>query len=795
MLIGAVALSAFTLAAKLPQLPAVSLLVAALAAVLLACCVFQRCSGLLLLALFLLFLIRAVSWGQAQLQQRVDPLFESRDIIVEGVVDGLPEDQGRRQRFDFAVTSAYLPDGLGPIDFPSRIRLSDYRPVQRLTSDAGGLPVVVGGQGWRLLVRVKRPHGFANPGGFDYELWLLSRGIGGTGYVREWIRPLASSPSWSARIDGWRDAIRVNLTRQIPNSRILGIALALTVGDKSSISADDNEMIRRAGLSHLMAISGLHISLVAGLGFWLGRLGGAAVAVFFPGRCFGPQVGIVFALMMAGLYSLLSGFGIPVQRALIMLLVWSLWFLSNRYYSPWVSWWLSMVLVLWLQPVSVLLAGFWFSFAAVAALIHLSQGAAARGWGVVKTTLFLQLGLFFLLGAVQLFWGLGVNPLSAIINLVAIPYVSLLVIPALLVSVVLCGLWSSAGELLIGLCGSLIEWFWLALDALDELGVLTYFVPSRPVSLLEMLLLIAGLLALVSSLPRLARFGGGLMFSLLVFRLWFVGTDPALLRDQITVLDVGQGLAVVVESAGNVLLYDTGPIYSESFDAGKAVVLPFLNHRGVTSLQHLVVSHNDSDHKGGYASVVEAIPANRVWFGEVEQGQDAIANCESTRSWLLGKMTISIIGLQQSRPLGVDKANNLSCVVLIEWQDLRLLLPGDIEASRELALLSHPLLQQPVDVVVAAHHGSNTSSIWASITQLAPDWVVFSAGYKNRYHHPHQAVLARYLKAGAQRLCSADSGAISFQLSPLGTVEVSRYRRAERRYWRQFSPISCEDAL
>lgn len=833
MLIGVTALFAFAIASFCSPLPPLSFLFAALILLLALYllnsqdllnpqCVITAKSRpisdsrlwLLILILLVICLMRAVTWGQAQLDNRVAQEFESREVVVEGYVASLPDNEavikGRQlQRFNFSVSAAYLPESESEserqINFPKKIRLTYYSSQLGVTQPLSVAPILSaaqplkGGQGWRLLVKVKRPHGFSNPGGFDYELWLTSRGIGAVGYVRALISPLETN-SLRARIDRWREWIRAEFLRSGTGaqsvSRVEGVALALTIGDKSLISATDSQIIREAGLSHLLAISGLHVTLVAGLGFLIGRCIGAALGLVVPLYSYGPRVGVLCSLLFAGGYTALSGFGIPAQRAFIMLLVWSIWFLSNRYYSPWVSWWLSMTAVLWLQPLALMEAGFWLSFAAVASLIFLSAQTVSRSWGWLRTVLFVQCGLFLLLSAVQLFWGLGANPWSPLINLVAIPYVSFLVIPVLLLAVASMLLFGLPAEAVKSLGYWLIEQFWLRLDELRELGLLLYFLPLHPMTWFEMVSALCGAVFLFAPVATLLRIVGGGILLFVVCRLIF--SDPAThtAHSKLTVLDVGQGLSVLMESQNQTLLYDTGPYFSAGFDSGRAVVVPLLKSLGISQLDYMIVSHNDSDHSGGYRSIDKEIKSKQKYFGEEIDVWLGLPNnfnnlsCDESRSWQMAGVRVSIIGLNQSRGGQEEKANNQSCVVLLEGADWRVLLPGDVETSREQVLLQHPLLQKPVDILLASHHGSKTSSSESWVKQLQPRWVVFSAGYKNRYGHPHGDVVSRYRKVGSQLLCSFDSGAITFSFRE-GGVEVERYRQRVARYWRETAATSC----
>nr|WP_243748577.1 DNA internalization-related competence protein ComEC/Rec2 [Pseudomaricurvus alcaniphilus] len=779
------------LVALCPSLPSLTYPVAALCVVAVVGVCRRDLSWPLLAGLLLLCCCRGILWGDWQLQNRVAASLEGADMVLEGYVDGLPERQPRLQRFNFQVRSARRADTGAEVAFPAKVRLSHYIEPGVATLP----PLVAGGESWRLLVRVKRPYGFVNPGGFDYELWLLNRGIGATGYVRQLIAPLAPVGG-AAALHRWREKIRQRFFQdfqELGQGRVLGVLLALTLGDKSYIDSSARDAIRESGLSHLLAISGLHISVVAAFGFLLGRHLGGVLSLAWPLALFGPRVGVAGGVALAGSYSLLSGFGIPAQRAMIMLLVWSAWYLSNRRFSAWDSWSLALLAVLWLQPLALLEAGFWFSFAAVASLIHLSGKNYSAAWGKWALLVFLQVGLFLLLGVLQVFWGLGLNPWSPLINLVAIPFVSLLVVPLALLATLAVLILPPLAAPLLWLVQLPLAAFWRGLDGLAAVGGLAYFVPLLPLSLPALLVALLGIALLLSPLPAAMRAMG------VAAALVAGAAGQAVERDtRVTVLDVGQGLAVVVESGGEVLLYDTGPRFSARFDAGRAVLLPYFSHRAIRKLDTLVVSHGDSDHSGGYSSVVSTTAVQQLLLGEVfdglvarqsDSGNNSGDFCNRDRTLLLGRVVVHIIGLGQDR--WPQNPNNRSCVLLLEVDGHRLLLPGDIEHQREQLLLQHPLLQAPVAVMLVPHHGSQTSSTRAWVERLRPHWAVVSAGYRNRYKHPHADVLQRYRQVGSQLLCSSDSGALTFIFEPSGQLRLQRYRQQVARYWRYRQPQAC----
>nr|WP_279537118.1 DNA internalization-related competence protein ComEC/Rec2 [Aestuariicella hydrocarbonica] len=754
-----------------------------------------------------LVFVWAISWGRWQLDGRLKPSLEGQDVWVEGRIDGLVsrQEQGGNhqspgrvvQRFTFKVDGFYGPEHQRLNHRLSRLRLSVY-----------GGPPVSGGEGWRFLVRLKRPHGFANPGGFDYERWLLSRSIAATGYVRlgkvaggigavssaELATGARAFPGAQrlvqkdSRFQRWRSGLRQRLTASLGEGRSLAVLLALTMGDRSLLADQDTRVIQQMGLSHLLAISGLHIGLAAALGFWIGRGIGAGLSVCWPLRFYGPHCAWLGALLTAFLYASLAGFSLATQRAVVVLMVAAVWYCSYRRYSVWLGWWLSMMVVLMLHPLSILEPGFWFSFVAVALLmLVLSRpvnGFSAKVWMLLKV----QFCLFLFMGALQLYWGMAVSTVAPLVNMIAVPYVSVLIVPLILLSLFFSVFSDGVSGALWKTVHGLIDGFWWGLDLTQRVATELLFEPGYPLH--PGLLMMGGLGLLLAILPAfpVTRLLGLMVVVALVM--------PATKGDPhtgVTVLDVGQGLSVLASSQNKHLLYDTGPGDSSGFNAGDAVVLPLLYSRGIQRIDRGVISHWDSDHSGGFESVRAQVGAKQWLSGEElpeEAGEWArsFSFCNKDQRARVGDWRVFVIAAGSDR---WPEGNNASCVILLESQGVRVLLPGDVEAQRERLLLSHPRLQQPVDVLLAAHHGSNTSSIQPWIDQLSPQWVVFSAGYRNRYGHPHPKVVDRYRQAGARILTTADLGAIEFRLSsdrPLKpSLSVRPYRLQKRRYWRSYN--------
>ena len=740
---------------------------------------------LALVALFFLVGIARVSlWGNDQLKDRLSPELESQSLVVEGQVIGLPRVDSGNQRFNLRVLSSYLVSTPElPVQLPSTIRLSIYRGNGR---NIKPVPIVQGGEIWRLQVKIKRPHGFANWGGFDYERWLMSQGLGGVGYVRtsDLNQRLKAGAGWSH----YRTLLRQRLIEYCGHGRNCGVLVALAIGDKSQLVAEDKHLLQQFGLMHLLAISGLHIGLVFGLGLLIGRVLGGGLAILSPLNVYGPYLGAYVGLLFAALYAAMAGFALPTQRALVMVGVGAIWFLTSSRVSPWLAWWCALSAVLWIQPLAYYDAGFWFSFTAVAVLILASTERRYRNGKLIYQLIKVQLLITVALSVVQSLWGVPVSMLSPMANLVAIPFIGTLVVPAVLTGVAFTTLDALAplGGFCWQLAELLLDVFWWVLDGLAPLGSIT----SATLQVTQSRLKIG--LGLVALAVVLLPIGWQMRILLLPALLQLYVPKERHVLFEMVVLDVGQGTAVLISSKGQHLLYDTGPSFSESFNTADAVVLPYLRYVAIDELDYLIISHSDNDHSGGVGALADGVPIGNILLGEqLPIAFDNAEYCSSDQSFLLGAAKIIVFGNAEAAS---ENSNNRSCVLLIEFGGRRILLPGDAEAKREYQLLKRPALLQPVDVILASHHGSITSSSKLWVQRLRPKWVVFSSGYRNHYGHPHAKVLERHRAVAAKMLCTAALGGLRIQISETGHVKITSFRENRATFWRERKTIasSCE---
>ncbi len=699
------------------------------------------------------------------LQRQLPVALEGRDVVVEGMIASLPERDARRAHFEFEVAKCYQGDRAIPN--PGRIALNWYYP------DA----VLHVGDRWRLHVRLKRPHGLRNPGGFDYEAWLFRHRIRATGYVRDKEdNRLILSRAWDQPINRLRQDLAQHIAAALDEREFAGIIRALAIGDREAISPAQWRTLTATGTNHLVAISGLHVGIVAAIAFFLMR----ALWSRFPRLCLrwpAPKLAAIAGISAALAYAALAGFSIPTQRSLIMVTVVLGSMLPGRKIRPshLLAW--ALILVLLWDPLSVLEAGFWLSFAAVAVIFYgMGQRLAPRG-------------LWWRWGRVQVLIALGLMPLMLILfqrvslvapvaNLIAVPWVTLVVVPLTLLGSVLLLPMPAVGAVLLSLADGAMGWLWPLLQGLTHSGMAQWLQPEPPAWAYAPALL--GILWLLAPRGIPGRWLGCVLLTPMVL---VNPARPGPGEAWFTLLDVGQGLAAVVETAGHVLVFDTGPASGERFNAGSAVVVPFLRHYGIHRIDTLIVSHGDMDHRGGAAAVLQQTAVQRLLTSvpdKIHWPQGRVESCQAGQRWQWDGVSFEIIYPLADQPY---RGNDASCVLRVQTARQTLLLPGDIEQRSERLLLDKQDAQLPSDILVAPHHGSNTSSTAAFLRAVDPAYALFAVGYHNRYGFPKPAVVSRYAAEGARLLDSAHSGAITFRLGSAASLRPDTFRQQARHYW------------
>jgi competence protein ComEC len=705
-------------------------------------------------------------WSAALILQRQLPVaLEGRDVVVEGMIVSLPERDARRARFEFEVAKCY--QDADSLPNPGRIVLNWYYPDADLRA----------GDRWRLHVRLKRPHGLRNPGGFDYEAWLFRHHIRATGYVRaEQDNRLINSRAWDRPVNRLRQGLARRIAAALDERPFAGIIRALAIGDRAAISPAQWQTLTATGTNHLVAISGLHVGIVAGIAFFLMR----ALWARFPRLCLrwpAPKLGAVAGISAALGYAALAGFSIPTQRSIIMVaVVLSSVLLGRKTRSSHLLAWALILVLLW-DPLAVLEAGFWLSFAAVAIIFYgMGQRLAPRG-------------LWWRWGRVQVLIALGLMPLMLILfqrvslvaplaNLIAVPWVTLVVVPLTLLGTVLLLPMPVLGGVVLSLANGAMSWLWPLLHGLAHSGMAQWVQPEPPAWAYAPALL--GIIWLLAPRGMPGRWLGGVLLAPMVL---VNSARPQPGEAWFTLLDVGQGLAAVVETAGHVLVFDTGPATGERFNAGSAVVVPFLRHYGIHRIDTLIVSHGDMDHRGGVAAVLQQTAVQRLLTSvpdKIHWPQGRVESCAAGQHWQWDGVSFEIIYPLADQPYS---GNDASCVLRVRTTRQALLLPGDIEQRSERLLLDAQSAQLPSAILVAPHHGSNTSSTAAFLRAVNPEYALFAVGYHNRYGFPKHAVVARYAAQGARLLDSAHSGAITFRLGSAASPRPDTFRQQARHYW------------
>jgi competence protein ComEC len=708
---------------------------------------------------------------------------EGRDTVVVGRVATLPQRGADSQRFVFEVASAT--QSQGPVDLPSRLQIAWY---QRGDSVASVDPIERprAGERWRLTVRLRQPHGAFNPHGFDRERWWWEQGIGAVGYVRDGANDPPSTRLRGApfyRVDRWREAVSERIAARVSDARLAGVLAALVVGDQSAIERDDWTLFRTTGVAHLVSISGLHVTLFA----WLAVLGLGALgrrwARHWPGLALWlpvQQSAAVGGLALAVAYAVFAGWGVPAQRTVLMLALFvGLRMLGRQW--PWpVVWSAALAAVLLLDPWAWLQAGFWLSFVAVGILFSAlpaardappARDASARVQRLGRSAVGLlreQAVVTMALAPLSLLLFGQISVVGLVANLLAIPWVTLVLTPLALAGVAWPWLWDVAAlavQALLAWLGWLAQWPWAAL--------------YRPVPPLWMGVLAAlGALVLVLRLPWVWRWSG----VLLLWPVWaWTPPRPPPAEFEVLALDVGQGSALLVRTATHSLLFDTGPRYGPGTDAGQSIVVPVLRAMGERP-DTVVVSHRDSDHAGGSGAVRAAWPQAR-WLSSFDTERNS--RCLAGQAWRWDGVAFEMLHPSpehfDEQGKGRLSSNAMSCTLRVSNGATAAWLSGDLDADRETRLaLARPALR--ADLLVAPHHGSRTSSSPVLLNVLRPSWVLVQSGYRNRFGHPAPEILARYQARGMQWVNSPDCGAATWRsMSP---DKVYCHRLVQPRYWR-----------
>lgn len=694
------------------------------------------------------------------------------EVTVDGWIASIPEHKPRQINFTFQV-DAQAPNLAG-----ERLRLAwwDAPPAAPQTTPALPMPQV--GERWRFTLRLKQPWGSLNPGGFDYERWLYANRISASASIRSQPPQQRLAPAAGYWLGRYRQRVVDSFNAHLPGNPYLGILTALAVGEDSAITPWQWEVFRRSGITHLISISGSHISLVAGMLFTLvwtlwNRL--PALALRWPSSC----AAALIALLGAGAYTLFSGLSVPAQRSFCMAAVALLALLLQRPVVPSRLLALALFVVLLLDPSAPLSAGFWLSFCAVAVILFSVTGHQQPS--IFSTTVHVQLRISLALLPLTLLFFQQFPPLSPLANLLAIPWVGITVLPLSLLAALFTPISADLQALLLHAAALSMEGLWkLLLWMVSWPGAQVWSRPQPDLGALALALVGMVLWLAPRGLP-----GRWLGIPLCLPLLFPPPHQPALGGFWFTLLDVGEGLAAVVRTANHVLVYDTGRRFGATLDSGAAVLVPFLNYHGVRKVDLVIISHADTQHSGGVRSLREALPITALATSAAqEMALDHAQACRAGQMWEWDGVRFAIL----HPPANGFTGDNASCVLKVEGVAGRVLLPGDIESAAESALVRTYGSALAAEVLVAPHHGRRNFSSPAFLQAVNPRYVLFASGYQNRYGYPRPATLATYRATGASVLDSSYHGALTLRVEAGRALEVERYRERQRRYWRNVAP-------
>ena len=704
-----------------------------------------RC--LILVAVFA-FSMAWASWHFSNHQQRIlMPELQSKSIQLIGRISGLPDKRVARTRFNFRIKHAVAGQGVKSdqlVSFADQlIQLSCYRCALEFLPD----------QTWLLTVRLKPPHGYASWGAFDFEKYLFRQKIVARGYLRTkeetWLIDSNVQTIDSFR---WRVSQQLQQPSKHPSAG-RGMIAALMIGDKSLLSRSHKSVFQATGVSHLMAISGLHIGLVFVSVAWLLKWLMMPIARIFEWQ---PRQRIVLlpALMAAVAYAALAGFAVSTQRAFIMLFIFVICRFCARDVSLFKVLLIAAVAILMFDPFSILDSGFWLSCLAVLLIAFATR--SDNQLSLIRLQPILWLGML----PMTLFFFGQASIISPLVNLLLVPVFCLILIPLVLISLLLLqvGL-VGLHSMILDLLNIVFNWVYYCLETLQQLPLAS--ISPSPLVLVQ--LISTGVIGLLIWKNPHNRLKLSMVCVLLVF-----ATPVSLQEDgvRVAVLDVGQGLSVVIETKNTVLVFDTGAAYAGGFSATEAVLLPYLRRRGIQKIDTLIVSHADNDHAGGFRVLTNNVQVKHVLASNLEQIESVPSVskyevCHAGQMWSSGGVVFSVLSPGSGSPQG---GNNRSCVLRIDNGTYSVLLTADIELATERWLVTSQA-STSADFLLVPHHGSKTSSSAEFLKSVGARRAILSVGYASRYGHPHQDVMNRYENANVDVVSTADSGSILLKIN------------------------------
>lgn len=651
--------------------------------------------------------------------------------------------------------------------------VSHYSGYQN-TLTAQQLPDYQPGQYYRFELLIKPPHSTANGVGFDRERWLFRHGIDGIATIRQaqqldTIR-LPLIQAIKVYINQWRQQISNQLDNHFVDERSNALIHALSIGDKSRFEPQDYRLFQASGTAHLIAISGLHIGMVAAIGAGLGWL---LFTLFPQQRLPRPLLQVITGLSFALIYAGLAGFSVSTQRALIMLAVYGFFKWRRRSAYAWDVWSISLLSVLIIDPLNVLDAGFWLSFWAVAVLILAFQGRSSQHSKLID---FIKIQWLLLIGMMPLsllqFGSLKVW--APLVNLMVIPIMTILMIPLLLLVLLLAGLSGHIPDFLIRYLNMICDLFWALLDQFAAFGGSAWSWPINSSLSFVVLTLAAIILLLPRALPH--RYWAVLLIAI---ALWPSQTSLAPGQFKAEFLDIGQGTSVLISTQKHHLLYDVGARFPSGFNMADAVVLPLLNQQQIKHLDSVILSHKDNDHAGAYEPLSQAMS-----IGQTLSTDGRFIDCVVGQQWQWDGVDFMVLSPYNIQPY---LKNNSSCVLKISTPQTSLLLTGDIEQAVEYRLTQQHPTELSADILLIPHHGSNTSSSAEFVATVNPKIAINSSGAYNQFQHPTAQVKRVYENLSIPIYDTQHSGRISL-ITPLNSQTeptIEQFRQQHPKIWRR----------
>ncbi len=761
------------------------------------------------------------AWSGYLTQQRLfndlPSELEGVTLLVTGVVDGLPTLGEQSLRFSLSVEGVqqenqHQGSDIQNIDlkhFPKRLSLGWY-PGWRSEQT---LPIVKPGQRWRLPVVLKRAHGLMNPHGFDFERWMFQQNLGATGSVKASAKGLPRSwrpqminefhPSFTSWVELSRWHLRERIKAAAPdNARYVGVLIALVMGEQNAIAQEDWKVFNATGIGHLISISGLHVTMLAGMGAALANRLWRRKSL--PMICAAQKVGALSGFLVALIYTWLAGFQIPAQRTMYMVGVVAFAVWMGRITRAFDIWWWALFVVLLLDPWAAYTPGFWLSFGAVAAILFAMPGQdglseygysrTQQWWQSFKEATRVQAVVTLALLPLTLYWFSQFSLVSPLANAFAIPLVSFIVTPFAMLGAVLPSPFSQGALWVAHTCMELVAWF------LNPMASWFWSVAylSQP-HWIWMTISSAGILYAIRPGSLVNSYKSRLLGLCCCIPLLLPKTQSMNEGDfRVTVLDIGQGTAVLVETKTKKLLYDTGPKTSPVSDAGERNVLPFLRGEGISFIDRLAISHKDTDHVGGALSILKSIEFNDLigtlpeWHFLVKKAKELklpALPCQAGQSWRWDGVLFKVWHPEPETTFAAmhhsGKPNALSCVIEVSNEHYSFWLTGDVEKGGEFLIANeYKRLDKVASILLVPHHGSATSSSEIFLDALAPSWAVVQAGYRNRYKHPNKKVVERYVERQIPILESSQTGAQIWEFKNSG-VSRKDWREVQRRTWHQ----------